>query len=88
MKILAVKNNINFGEIDGDGGYFSMQNLGKTFGEYRAELRTAERNYQEKRKAALKAERLEALNKSIEGKNINLIEKLIYNLKKIKINLI
>ena len=44
--------------------------------------------YKQKRKAALKAERLEALNKSIEGKNINLIEKLIYNLKKIKINLI
>ena len=46
MKILPVKNTPAFGEIEGDGGYFSMRNLGKTEKEYDCELRMA--NYQMK----------------------------------------
>jgi hypothetical protein len=88
LKITAVKNNIHFREIDGDGGYFSMRNLGKTYEEYSSELISANRKYLEEQNAKLKAERLEALKKSIEGKNLNLFEKLIYNFKKIKINLL
>ena len=86
MKILPIKNTPVFGEIEGDGGYFSMRNLGKTEKEYDCELRMANARYIKEAKANLKAHKLEELNKSVEGKALNFIEKLVYNLKKLKIH--
>ena len=88
MKVLPIKNYLTFGEIEGDGGYFSMRNLGKTDREYYCELKIANAKYLKKQQAELKAHNLERLNKSVEGKTLNFVEKLIYNLKKMKIKLL
>ncbi len=87
MKVLPIQKALSFGEIEGDGGYFSMRNLGKTDREYDCELRMANAKYAKEQQAKLRAHNLEQLNKSVQGKKLNLVEKLVYNFKKIKIKL-
>lgn len=88
MRILPLANHLTFGEIEGDGGYFSMRNLGKTDREYYCEQMAENARYIKEQKNKLKVNKLEQLYKSVEGKKLNFVEKLIFNFKKIKIKCI
>ncbi len=87
MKIVPVQKSITFGEIDGPDGYFSMRNLGKTEGQIYEESRIAYERYLEKQKIKSKNNKLNELQKSIEGKTLTPMEKVIFTLKKLKIKL-
>ena len=72
----------NFGEIEGDGGIYKnplRENADTEISDFYAKLK--------QKKLTQKTDKMNKLLKSIEGKDLNLLEKALFNIKKFMIKI-
>ena len=81
IRICTAKVSPHFGEIEGDGGYFSMRNSGKSYGQYLEELEIANRKYLKNKQRLAKVDKINKLQEIIQNPKTGISEKTLCYIK-------
>ncbi len=87
IRISSIKVSPSFGEIDGDGGYFSMRNINKSYEQYLEEMAIENRKYLKDKQQLAKIDKINKLQELIQNPKTNIFKKVLYYIKQTLIKL-